>query len=67
MVFGHEFMGVVEKLGSGVQLLKEGDRVSLPFNIACGSCFNCCRGQVDKQDRYGIICRRKKPSPTGPP
>ncbi|GFO67861.1 aldehyde dehydrogenase [Geomonas limicola] len=44
MVFGHEFMGVVEKVGSGVQLLKEGDRVSLPFNIACGTCFNCCRG-----------------------
>lgn len=44
MVFGHEFMGVVEKVGNGVQLLKEGDRVSLPFNIGCGTCFNCCRG-----------------------
>jgi glutathione-independent formaldehyde dehydrogenase len=44
MVFGHEIMGVVEKVGNGVQLVKKGDRVSLPFNISCGTCFNCCRG-----------------------
>lgn len=47
MVFGHEIMGVVEKIGKGVQLLKVGDRVSLPFNVSCGTCFNCCRGFVN--------------------
>jgi glutathione-independent formaldehyde dehydrogenase len=47
MVFGHEIMGVVEKVGPGVQLVKEGDRVSLPFNVSCGTCFNCCRGFVN--------------------
>jgi glutathione-independent formaldehyde dehydrogenase len=44
LVFGHEIMGVVEKVGQGVKLVKAGDRVSLPFNISCGVCFNCCRG-----------------------
>jgi len=43
-VFGHENMGVVEAVGSGVADLKVGDRVSLPFNIACGHCGNCNRG-----------------------
>ena len=47
MVFGHEIMGVVEKVGKGVQLVKAGDRVSLPFNVSCGTCFNCCRGFVN--------------------
>ena len=43
-VFGHENMGVVEEIGPGVTSLKVGDRVVLPFNIACGFCFNCLRG-----------------------
>jgi alcohol dehydrogenase len=42
--FGHEFIGVVEKVGSSVQNLKPGDRVMVPFNIFCGSCFFCARG-----------------------
>lgn len=41
--FGHEFTGVVEELGSSVQNLKRGDRVVVPFNIACGTCFFCKR------------------------
>src|ERR1700712_5369656 len=43
-VFGHEIMGVIEKVGDGVQQIKVGDRVVLPFNIGCGLCFNCTRG-----------------------
>ena len=40
-VLGHEFMGIVEETGPGVQNLKRGDRVVVPFTIACGSCFFC--------------------------
>jgi S-(hydroxymethyl)glutathione dehydrogenase / alcohol dehydrogenase len=41
MVLGHEFMGIVEETGSGVTNLKKGDRVVVPFPIACGHCFFC--------------------------
>ncbi len=41
MVLGHEFMGIVEEAGRGVKNLKRGDRVVVPFPIACGSCFFC--------------------------
>jgi glutathione-independent formaldehyde dehydrogenase len=44
LVFGHEPMGVVEEVGNAVELVKAGDRVVMPFNIACGNCFNCVRG-----------------------
>lgn len=43
-VLGHETMGVVEEVGSAVQTLKPGDRVVIPFVIACGECFMCQRG-----------------------
>ena len=43
--FGHEFTGVVEEVGSSVQNLQPGDRVLVPFNISCGSCFFCSRQQ----------------------
>jgi alcohol dehydrogenase len=42
--FGHEFIGVVESVGSSVLTLKPGDRVMVPFNVYCGSCFFCARG-----------------------
>lgn len=44
-ILGHEFMGEVVELGSGVKNLKVGDRVVVPFNIACGNCFFCKRKQ----------------------
>ncbi|MDY0911104.1 zinc-dependent alcohol dehydrogenase [Microbacterium sp. CFBP9034] len=43
-VLGHEAMGVVEAVGSAVQRLHVGERVVIPFNIACGECFMCRRG-----------------------
>lgn len=41
MVLGHEFMGIVEEAGAEVTNLKRGDRVVVPFPIACGHCFFC--------------------------
>ena len=40
-ILGHEFMGVVEEVGSEVTAVKKGDRVVIPFVIACGNCFFC--------------------------
>jgi len=45
IVFGHENMGIVDEVGSGVTLLKKGDRVVMPFNVACGRCVNCEEGR----------------------
>lgn len=44
MTFGHEFCGVVEAVGSAVENLSIGDRVLVPFNIACGQCHFCKQG-----------------------
>jgi threonine dehydrogenase-like Zn-dependent dehydrogenase len=41
--FGHEFTGIVEEVGPHVKHLKVGDRVLVPFNLFCGSCFFCQR------------------------
>lgn len=44
ITFGHENMGIVEEIGSGVTTVKVGDRVVMPFNVACGFCDNCRAG-----------------------
>ncbi|NNC20792.1 glutathione-dependent formaldehyde dehydrogenase [Corallococcus exiguus] len=50
-VLGHEFMGEVMEIGSGVTKLKKGDRVIVPFNIACGECFFCQKTLFSLCDR----------------
>jgi threonine dehydrogenase-like Zn-dependent dehydrogenase len=53
-VLGHETMGEVVEVGSGISNLKVGDRVVVPFTIACGECFFCKRG-------YFSGCERTNP------
>ncbi|HEV2635221.1 MAG TPA: zinc-dependent alcohol dehydrogenase [Actinocrinis sp.] len=43
-ILGHEPMGVVKEVGSDVTKLREGDRVVVPFNVSCGTCFMCEQG-----------------------
>lgn len=43
-ILGHEPMGIVEEVGPGVKNVKPGDRVVIPFNIACGECRMCQKG-----------------------
>ncbi|NUT95977.1 MAG: glutathione-dependent formaldehyde dehydrogenase [Saccharothrix sp.] len=43
-ILGHEAMGVVEEVGAQVTDVKPGDRVVVPFNISCGTCFMCGQG-----------------------
>lgn len=59
MVMGHEFMGVVEDIGKGVTNLKKGDRIVVPFVIACGSCFFCAQG-------FHSACEHTNPEKYGP-
>jgi glutathione-independent formaldehyde dehydrogenase len=44
IVFGHENLGIVQEVGAGVVSIKKGDRVVMPFNVACGFCKNCSAG-----------------------
>ena len=54
-IFGHEFMGEVVELGSGVTNLRVGDRVVVPFPIACGACAACEREQYS-------VCENSNPN-----
>ena len=54
-ILGHENMGVVEDVGQGVTRIRPGDRVSVPFNIACGTCRNCTAG-------WTSFCLRTNPA-----
>ncbi len=59
MVLGHEFMGVVEDVGRDVTHIKKGDRVVVPFTIACGQCFFCAQG-------FHSSCMHTNPEKYGP-
>ena len=54
-ILGHEFMGEVVEVGRGVRNLKAGDRVVVPFPIACGSCFSC-------QNQLYSLCENSNPN-----
>jgi threonine dehydrogenase-like Zn-dependent dehydrogenase len=62
-IMGHEPMGIVQEVGKGVKNVKAGDRVVIPFNIACGSCVMCKKGlttqcettQVKEQNRGAAL------------
>jgi threonine dehydrogenase-like Zn-dependent dehydrogenase len=57
MTFGHEFIGEIVEVGSEVQNVKVGDKVTVPFNIACGKCAFC------RQELYGN-CHESNPQAT---
>ena len=57
-ILGHETMGIVEEAGPEVTKVKKGDRVIVPFPIACGHCQHCEQGnwsQCDNSNPYGEI------------
>jgi threonine dehydrogenase-like Zn-dependent dehydrogenase len=54
-VLGHEFMGEVVEVGSAVKKLKVGDRIVVPFPIACGKCFSC-------EEQQFSLCENSNPN-----
>ncbi|MBF0597242.1 zinc-dependent alcohol dehydrogenase [Faecalibacter rhinopitheci] len=59
MILGHEFMGIVEEVGHSVKNLKVGDRVVVPFPIACGGCYFC-------DNDLPVHCEHSNPDHYGP-
>ncbi|MBV9410243.1 MAG: glutathione-independent formaldehyde dehydrogenase [Acidimicrobiia bacterium] len=55
-ILGHENMGIVIEAGPAVDRIRVGDRVSVPFNISCGTCRNC-------NDGWTSFCLRTNPNP----
>lgn len=67
-IFGHEFMGVVEDAGSAVTEVSVGDRVVIPFVIACGKCFFCenelfAACETTNPDEGASVRKRSKMTP----
>jgi len=67
-IFGHEFMGIVEDAGPEVTNVSVGDRVVIPFVIACGQCFFCAQEQfaaceTTNPDQGASLRKRAKMSP----
>lgn len=66
-IFGHEFMGIVEEVGSAVTKVGRGDRVIVPFVIACGQCFFCAMDlhaacETTNPGRGAILNKKQIPS-----
>jgi S-(hydroxymethyl)glutathione dehydrogenase/alcohol dehydrogenase len=59
LTLGHEFMGIVEDVGNGVTKLKKGDRVVVPFPVACGHCYFCSH-------QMPVHCEESNPKMYGP-
>lgn len=66
IILGHEFMGIVEEVGKGISNLKKGDRVVVPFPIACGNYFFCtlalpthCENSNDNYGPEGGLLKEK--------
>ena len=59
VILGHEFVGVVEQVGTGVTRFQPGDRVSVSVESFCGECFYCKRGFVNNCEKGGweLGCR----------
>ena len=55
-ILGHENMGIVSAVGPGVHTFAVGDRVSVPFNIGCGTCRNCT-------SKWTSFCTKMNPIP----
>lgn len=67
-IFGHEFMGIVEEAGPAVTAVQRGDRVVIPFVIACGDCFFCQQElfaccETTNSGRGAIINKKAIPPP----
>ncbi|MBE6907893.1 MAG: glutathione-dependent formaldehyde dehydrogenase [Ruminococcaceae bacterium] len=57
-VLGHETMGIVEEAGVDVKNVKKGDRIIIPFPVACGHCWYCEHGyhsQCDNSNEFGEV------------
>jgi glutathione-independent formaldehyde dehydrogenase len=58
LVLGHEALGVIDRVGVAVSMVKPGDRVVIPTHLYCGLCVNCARG-------YSAACLRVRPGAFG--
>ncbi len=58
LIFGHEPLGVIDRVGAAVEMVQPGDRVVIPTHLYCGVCVNCARG-------YSAACLRVRPGGFG--
>jgi hypothetical protein len=58
LVLGHEITGEVIEIGADVEMLKKGDLVSVPFNVACGRCRTC-------KEQHTGVCLSVNPARAG--